>query len=500
MPQFQIENFSGGLNTANPKHRIRDTELTQCDNFLFDRLTVGSAKKRAGYIKHNDTEWPEATGLGIRGLIKFFRSKTGVEDLVVAGGTKWGKFNSAGGGSFDDIVFTPALTTNLDTNFVHGLDTANNDIVIGVNGVDTPKKYEVGFVGGDLSAPAEGAASVVAVYKEHLFINKVADPNLIVFSRPGVHDVFTTIAGGGSFQVGQNNGDSITALIPQANRLLVFKNNEIWAIYGEDTETFRNVQLFGTVGCPTQKAVFELDGVIVFMHSTGSQFGVFSLGRDTFNPQLRFLSGKIQPDLEGETNAGYATSAIGIYKRQIWLAYTKKTASPAETDNSDVFFLSADFGAWSKFSNMPFSTFFTDNKTGTAKLFAGDSTNGFVYELDTGTQDDGTDIVATMKTKYFNFGRIDLHKLINSVQIETDYLQGDNYEARIVVNDIDGESEELIRTYPDLESTAADIAVTHWNPPIAVSHGPTLGIEIVHRNNNDFVVHGLNLDIEFDGD
>lgn len=497
MPQFQIENFSGGLNTSQPKHRIRDTELTACENFLFDRRTVGSAKKRAGYARHNGTEWPEATGLGIRGLIKFFRSKTGIEDLVVSGGTKWGKFNSAGGGSFDDITFTPALTSDLDTNFVHGVETGGDDILIGVNGGDVPQKYKAGATGSDLGG-TPAVASVVAIYKEHLFLNNIADPNLVVHSKPGDHEDFVVANGGGSFQVGQNKGDSITAFIPQANRLLVFKNNEVWAVYGEDSETFRNVQLFGHVGTPVQKSAFELDGVIVFMHSNGSQFGVFSLGRDTFNPQLRFLSGKIQPDIEDETSIGYATAAMGVYKRQVWLVYTKTTDS--KTTNSDVFFLSADFGSWSKFSNMPFSTFFTDNKTGTARLFAGDATNGFVYTLDTGTQDVATDIVATLKTKYFNFGRIDIHKLINSVQIETDYLQGDNYEARIVVNDIDGESEELIRTYPDLESTKADIAVTHWNPPIAVSRGPTMGIEIVHRNDNDFVVHGMNLDIEFDGE
>ena len=125
------------------------------------------------------------------------------------------------------------------------------------------------------------------------------------------------------------------------------------------------------------------------------------MGPEATAPEIHTLSRNITKLMEEKTRLGWVTSAIALYKREIWIAYTDLGSS----ENDRCLWMHADFRGWSDWTNMPINAFFTDNKSGTDKLFGVSTVDGYVYVMDAGNQDDGTNITSKVRTKYFDFGR-----------------------------------------------------------------------------------------------
>ena len=71
------------------------------------------------------------------------------------------------------------------------------------------------------------------------------------------------------YDFGRDDGDKITAVVKQADRFLVFKQNSIWALEGNDPSNYRVVFIFGGAGCAGPRAVACMGSVGWFFGSSG---------------------------------------------------------------------------------------------------------------------------------------------------------------------------------------------------------------------------------------
>jgi hypothetical protein len=122
-------------------------------------------------------------------------------------------------------------------------------------------------------------------------------------------------------------GDEITALVPFLDRLLVFKNNSVHAIYGYDPSTFQVETLSRNVGAVSQEAVCLSSGVLYFFSWPE---GVFSFD----GKQVTWIFDRLRPIIDDGFIAApdIAKIALGWINKRLWVAVPYSS-----TTNSRVF-------------------------------------------------------------------------------------------------------------------------------------------------------------------
>jgi hypothetical protein len=60
-----------------------------------------------------------------------------------------------------------------------------------------------------------------------------------------------------------------------------------------------------------------------------------------------------------------------------------------------------------------------DGKDDTGYIYVGDPTSGYIYHIDSGTDDAGTAIDAYFRTKDYSFGVVDIAKIVNSLYVSS---------------------------------------------------------------------------------
>src|SRR3990167_9272112 len=135
-------------------------------------------------------------------------------------------------------------------------------------------------------------AKYAKVYNARLYLGNVdvvgtAYPSRVYFSSyPTSAEAITWDTTNDWFRVNSNDGDVITGLGTNSNRLLIFKENSLW-IYNEDNL----FQISASPGTNSQRSVQNLYGWTLFFHRTGIW------GFDGANVKL--FSRAIQPFIDG---------------------------------------------------------------------------------------------------------------------------------------------------------------------------------------------------------
>lgn len=153
------------------------------------------------------------------------------------------------------------------------------------NGTDAPRKWTGSVVSNlaqvfndNLAAPDDGdmpIAKTITAWQGYVWIANTYEAatrygSRVRFSHPNRAEDWETLAYI-DIDVGRD-GDEITALVPLADRLLVFKNHSVHMITGYDAATFA-VTFVGDVGAPSQEAVAATEyGVYFFSWPNGLHF------------------------------------------------------------------------------------------------------------------------------------------------------------------------------------------------------------------------------------
>ena len=244
-------NFTGGLNLRADQFNIGETESPALLNVSVDPR--GGVRRRDGIVKINGT----ATTGEIIGLNVHYESG---QNQVLASvydstaNTSTVQYNDDASGNFEgtiqysaaDVVFTGSqasagVTFNGYTYLTNGnyLNTPSGTYTsLRWDGSTAHVATDGGFDGTSGHFPA---ARYVTSWNEMVWVaytgeSGVYHPNRVRFSKSNNGEIWESLDYL-DIDLGED-GDFITAIIPDQDRLLVFKQNAIYGIYGFDRDTF----------------------------------------------------------------------------------------------------------------------------------------------------------------------------------------------------------------------------------------------------------------------
>jgi len=390
---LHIGNFSGGLNVLAEDTLIADNEAKVLTNWEFSKS--GPITKRKGSLKYNSSEIASSP---VHSLFRAYLSDGTKFMLAIVGSTLY-KGND-GAGTWASVG---SVTTTNPATFAMWQDK-----VYIANGHTLVHSYD----GTTLATVATSPEILyIAFHRDRLYgTGDSSNPNTLYYSDIG--DPATWDTAGNVFQVRENDGDVSTGIAPMQDFLAVYKKNSIWMLAGNSDSDFSLFQVSASIGCDAPKSLVAYENLHYFLDRTGVY--VFN------GSQLTNISEKIQPVLDDIPRTELTTAVAVVYNRQYLLAHAKSGSA----ENDSIVMLDLRLGGWVTWEGLNVSSFtLWDGGDDEGEIYAGDSGSGFARRLDTGLQDDSTDITVQYESKHFSLGQNPLSfKVCKLVHMMTEFV------------------------------------------------------------------------------
>jgi hypothetical protein len=289
------------------------------------------------------------------------------------------------------------------------------DKVIGVDGFNYPFTWNGTTFTVLSSAPSDvlGAAFVV-YHKNQMFFAK---GETVVFTAPYTDSDFSVANGSGVINV----GGAITALIVFRESLIIFTDKTISQLTGNTLQDFVLQPITRNVGCVATDTVEEIGGDVIFLGPEGlrllsatDRVGDFNLGvvsKPIQNEMTSLISSsssfascvikqKSQYRIFGYNSSITATNSKGIIGTQT-VGNDTSTMSWAETVGIKAYVSDSDYV----------------NQTETL-VFA--HNDGYVYEMESGNNFDGQNIIASFATPFVYINDPRVRKTFYKMVLYTD--------------------------------------------------------------------------------
>lgn len=279
-----LESFSGGLNFRSDQFNLAPNESPDLLNVVVDPR--GGVRMRDGVDRRNTT----ALSADVKGMWGF-HTDSGTNAVMVNYGTKVAQSAST---NFTDLT---GITARTDGSRVYGM-TMNN--VAYAASYDKPSFKWDGTTAADLGTTLDGSAGNFPQAQYVAFWNNfawaastyesaTARKTRVRWSNANEPEKWAA-ADYVDIDVGEH-GDYITGLAPFGDRLLVFKSNSTYAIFGFDSDSFQVVAQSNSVGMiPLSTAAVTPNGVFFW----SAQEGVYLYN----GQQFVYLFNKLQPAID----------------------------------------------------------------------------------------------------------------------------------------------------------------------------------------------------------
>jgi hypothetical protein len=406
-----------------------DNEFSLCINGELD--IVGPVTKIKGYTQKgadvND-------GYNILGAISGYKSDGTMKQIVIADGAS------------ESDAYTYNTTTNTWTPhhlsltsgaraeveyFLDGIFMVNFDDVTRWN------NYTQWYTTTNVTDAPK--AKYIKLYNSRIYLAYVVDSGSTYTSRVVYSDLPSgspyTIAWNNSenfFDVESDDKDVIKGMSVNSNTLLIFKEN---SLYRYNTNTLDKIQ--NAPGTVSQRSIKELQGVTLYLHSTGIYM---------YDGTSKLISRKIKDIFDGISTKNLS-SACAYTKGDHYYLYVGDVNNSAKGISIDKCLIDFDIAkngfTLRSLANEP-TVFFdyrddrsavtydssslTYNSADTRynglmsvekRVFFG-TTNGEVYQQDIGKSFDSSDISFTLETKDYYLGYPSVYKLFQKVHIYVD--------------------------------------------------------------------------------
>jgi len=387
---FALTSFQG-LNTAVSDFLRKDNEASDLSNVDVDYK--GYLRNRAGINKVTDTVITNAPH--VLGLYKFYKDGVTTPLFICAAGDKIYKLV---GSTWTDMVAGLAETGGrwnfiTHNNICYAADDKNIPVKISESG-DT---YSIADWTAVTNNPPDLAPFII-VHRDRIFI--AGDPDnasTVVYSTTAATPDFdaTGITG---VPVLKGDGQAITGISKLGFNLIVFKKHQIHHISGCTSADFTRRMIIPGKGSFASRSMVNTGNTIIMLHDSGIlNFN----GTAVQNMSLNF-----QSKIAG-IDDDYIQNACAIYKDgRYWLSYTRN----GQTSNDRTLVVDSITGACTEYS-YGVNAFYLDLDN---NLY-GACNSGFVRQLDTGTDDDDSDIASYWQSKYFDFGLPGVTKKLREV-------------------------------------------------------------------------------------
>jgi hypothetical protein len=315
---IQINDFTGGLNLDVDQFSLADNEFPDCLNVVIQ--PNGGVRARKGW-----EPWgASSTGAAAQGSLFFFLSSTDVRQVLIARGTDH-KVLWSNGGPWTDIGLTCGATPH-EAAFATWLThvyIACGKANVGQkwNGTTRTALTASGSSGSnwqnDYDTPTGThmpKAEFAAVHADRLWVaytneDSTDRPQRVRYSHFNApeswheEDYIDLPRGGGA----------VTALLPFQDCLLVFKERQVWAIYGYEDTSFQPVLLTAQVGAPHQNMVSANEQRVYFYDR---RVGLYSWDGRRFVDRFEKLRTAIE---QGWVGPGLNRVSVSVLDREVWV-------------------------------------------------------------------------------------------------------------------------------------------------------------------------------------
>lgn len=417
---FTLSGFRG-LNNNDDSSQIEDNQSQD----LLNVIIAKDISKRGGFTEVNSTAIPSSTG--IYGLFPYYYNNGANRKLIYASHTVLGEM-SVGDGSISTI--TSGLTSNQRTRAV-----TFQDLLILVNGSNNPQKIDES-TGADLGGDPS-VTKYIALHKNYLFIAG----NSTYPSRLWYCDLDTPETWGANsfFDVNTDDGQSITGLQVTLDALIIYKDYNIYLLYG-DTPTYtdgltlwRIKQASTDTGAVNQGCISTVGKNLVYLSRNK---GVQTFGGGVTTAEVKFdslasatLSRDITPTIKS-LNESRFSQAEAINFDYKYILSVPNNASTTNNLNLVFDYATGDWLLW----DIPANCWTVFRSSGVDILYFGSVSTGKIYRYTPTTySDNGTAINAYYKTKDLNLGSSVNDKIFRKYYLttnkSTDFVTTVDYEV-----------------------------------------------------------------------
>lgn len=371
---WEINDFSGGLVDKIDDPHIPENISQDCFNFFSERM--GVLKKRKGQSRLHQNN----LGGFIQGLHPYYDGHLVVSPqfLTVANGIayKW------------DGTTMVQIKDELSATQVTLFEDCVN-YTVAFNGVNIPWKWNGSVVSNLEGAPPDGRYPVL--HKERLFAVPVTDPSCLKWSEPFQPEEWPAV---NYWYIKDGDGDFITCLTKFVGELVIFKRRSIHSLKGSSLDNFRLDEMDDRVGCVGPQGALTVGTSVYFVSDDGLY--VFNGMRAT-----NISEGKIPVFWSKINKQSIHKATVFAWKDKIWFSLPYEDS----TVNNIVLVFDPENGSFWPLSGINASCFQIFNDGSSVKFYAGDSTEGFVNQMDVGDDDFGDPISAHWVGKTFDMGK-----------------------------------------------------------------------------------------------
>lgn len=396
---LNIVDLTGGLNLRADAFQLKDNESPEMRNVDVDPR--GGVRSRRGWTRWNGTA--ESTWSPQR--LHVWDQPDGSRDVLVVnnGAIRTGASGTLAGLSDAIGAVDPAAA-------IHGADFADwaEKLYIACGKTKAARSW-VGS-GNAVKLTASGptwqddytnpttlyfpSCDYVTTYQGYMVAastteNSVAYPNRVRFSHPNNPENWASldyidIKGGGAY---------ITGIVAFSDHVVVFKTNSVWAIYGNDRDSFTPVNITMAIGAIHRNAIALSDQAAYFYsHPNG-------VHKYTPGDGIKEVSSSLRPIIDsGELNPAQINKMfMGFLNRRVWWSVPYERAVTA-TDCRSTFVYDVSLDAWTLYNDAngdglgPFAT--GGNQGNNALLLAAHRTLGYLLNVD--YRYDALDTIATV--------------------------------------------------------------------------------------------------------
>jgi hypothetical protein len=448
-----------GLNTEVSDFLLKDYEASDLSNVDVDYR--GYLRNRAGINKLNDTA---ITGSpNILSLYGFYKDGVSGYRFICAGGTKL--YDSSDGSSWSDLA--TGLTTGGRWNFI-----THNNVCYGADDENTPQKITES--GGSYSSTnwtcatnnPPNAAPYIIVHRDRIFI--AGDPNNASLIQYTTTAVTPDIDATGNTGIGilKGDGQKITGLAKLGFNLIIFKEHQIHHISGCSSADFTRRQILegGRKGCYAHRSLAKSGNTIMMLHDDA----ILNFNGAT----VQDMSINFKSKIDGIDDDYIQNACAVFYNKRYWLSYT----SSGQTSNNKTLVIDSVGGACTEY-DYGVNAFYLDLDN---NLYgAGDS--GFIRQLDTGTDDDGSNIASYWQSKYYDFGMPNITKRLKEVIVYTS-LATESFTFTFYV---DQNRQNWTKTVTPSSATLTEVRFSCDKKLV----GKRFRLKIAHTGNESYKIH-----------
>lgn len=372
MARLEISDFRQGLNTNDASHEIGLAQSPALQNV--DLSAKGKVKTRGGTSAINSGNTiTSATGIYGAGYVKSKHIAVALTSIYSY---------SAGTSSYTAV--SSGWTNNTDM-YMHEW----NNYAYFANGIEAPSKYDGTSFSAITSVSTQWGSGtypdMITEHEERLWGYDFSTSK-VTWSNLADGDNWTGTDDSGYHAFKPNDGFTGTGIVSQRGGLVVFKQQGIYIIRGKTPVSFNFPDQYKTVGCIAPRSIVNIGNRILFLGRWFGDYAVFALDG---SGELNIVSTDIIPTLNlinsATDNLACAIEQKGKYK----LSY------PLSAGGWGAVNLNYQSGAWEYDTGNAMRCYYKGGNT----IYGGSTSAGLVYQVDTGTSDNGVAITSYADTR-----------------------------------------------------------------------------------------------------